>query len=385
MKKLSRLLVILLFIFKGSIVQSSIIKSCVDCHPLNKFTGSKVHQPLNNCFSCHTGHVSRYPKLLINKMPDLCYDCHSIVLEKQREFERIHYPLQKGDCLKCHNAHKGERVLLKTSLKEVCLNCHKIETGFKFLHNPFKQDNCNICHSSHYSDESYLLKSKSICLDCHSLSTLVSSHPNLKKGENCMTCHNPHGADKKGLLREVAHKPYKEERCNVCHSENVKGNEMCLRCHPKIKEEFARVYNHYLSAPQGNPFCIECHSPHLSDQKYLLKAQVKSVCLNCHREAVVQKAESFYAHKDWENCLVCHKGHGSNVRSMLRNEDMKLCGTCHKRQVNFTHPIGEKVRDPRNGQATSCITCHDLMGTDYKYLLRLSGERELCIECHKGY
>jgi len=70
---------------------------------------------------------------------------------------------------------------------------------------------------------------------------------------------------------------------------------------------------------------------------------------------------------------------------MLRDKEMKLCGSCHKRHINFTHPIGEKVRDPRNGQATSCMTCHDPMGVDYKYLLRLSGERELCIECHKGY
>jgi len=377
--------IFLLFLLGQKESKALIIKTCIDCHPLNKFKGPKVHKPLKNCFNCHTGHISKYPKLLINKMPDLCYDCHPQILEKQKQVERIHYPLQKGKCLKCHNAHKGEKVLLKASLKKVCFDCHKIKTSFKVLHIPFKQGNCNTCHSSHYSDESYLLKSKSICLNCHSLSVLSSSHLYLKKGKNCRTCHNPHGAEKKGLLKEIAHKPYKEGKCKECHSENIKGNNMCFKCHSKIKKEFAGVYNHYLPASQGKPFCIECHSPHLSDQKYLLKAQAKSVCLNCHREAVIQKAETLYVHKDWENCLLCHKGHGSNVRGMLRDKEMKLCGSCHKRHINFTHPIGEKIRDPRNGQATSCMTCHDPMGVDYKYLLRLSGERELCIECHKGY
>jgi len=385
MKRLIRLFIVLIFVFNTEKAMCESVKNCINCHPLDKFRGTIYHKPIDDCFSCHTAHVSKYPKLLVNKMPNLCLDCHSSILKEWKTFENIHYPVQKGECLLCHDSHSGGRWLLKNSIDKLCQACHDIEMKRKFLHQPFVSGNCNACHISHGSNEGQLLKRKDICIECHPLQGLKRTHRNIDNGAGCTTCHNPHGGNNKSLLMDKVHRPYKEGRCDVCHFGKAQGNQMCLSCHPNVENEFFSKYNHYLPTVENKPFCVECHSPHVAEEKGLIKVKIKSLCVSCHKEVVIQKEESLYVHNEWDNCIVCHNPHGSNVRAMLKDKDVALCGKCHSRHVNFAHPMGEKVRDPRNGQPTSCITCHDPMGTNYKYQLRLSGDKALCIECHKGY
>jgi predicted CXXCH cytochrome family protein len=70
---------------------------------------------------------------------------------------------------------------------------------------------------------------------------------------------------------------------------------------------------------------------------------------------------------------------------MLKDGGNKTCSRCHETQGKFTHPIGEKVLDPRSGQMVACVSCHNPMGTDFRYNLKLSGTKDLCIQCHRTY
>ena len=47
--------------------------------------------------------------------------------------------------------------------------------------------------------------------------------------------------------------------------------------------------------------------------------------------------------------MACHDPHGSDSLFLANNASIiDLCGKCHDWQKHSTHPIGEKVKDPRN-------------------------------------
>ncbi len=362
---------------------------CFKCHKVEKFKGKLVHSPVakKDCEACHTPHVSKFNKLLIAKVPDICYQCHPEFLKNMQKAEWVHSPVEKGECLKCHQPHAGYRGLLKKSEKEQCLTCHKKlkKESFKFIHKPFKEGKCHICHNPHFSQNPYLLKFKeeTICLNCHKLEKIKSTHRYYSKNMECLSCHNPHGSNNEYLIKQYMHKPYAQKNCKVCHENLAKGSDMCFSCHSEVKKDFFKVHTHYLPSNK-KAFCLDCHSPHTSDYKTLLKGSPSSVCFKCHPEALKQQRDSLYVHPSHDQCLNCHNAHGSETLGMLKGTQISTCGRCHKRHVKFTHPI-EKVKDPRNGQTLTCITCHDPMGTNFKNNLRLNGDKELCLECHKGY
>jgi len=50
---------------------------CYQCHPDKRGPFVYEHPPVaENCTICHTPHGSRHAKLLAEKVPNLCQDCH---------------------------------------------------------------------------------------------------------------------------------------------------------------------------------------------------------------------------------------------------------------------------------------------------------------------
>ena len=50
---------------------------CFKCHPDKRGPYVYEHPPVaENCATCHTPHGSRHAKLLTEKVPNLCQDCH---------------------------------------------------------------------------------------------------------------------------------------------------------------------------------------------------------------------------------------------------------------------------------------------------------------------
>ena len=140
--------------------------------------------------------------------------------------------------------------------------------------------------------------------------------------------------------------------------------------------------------------CLNCHSPHATKQQKLLKGPIVNVCGRCHPDTVELQEWSIENPKNEKlcepvktgNCITCHSPHASdNVLLMTQKSvSIDLCGRCHQWQAHSTHPIGEKIIDPRDQNLTmGCLSCHKACGTGNKpYMLTFDTTYELCIQCH---
>ncbi len=361
------------------------------CHSRGKIIKGQPHQPVasEQCDKCHFPHVSRYKYLLKAPQTEICFSCHKKIKEDISKASFVHKPVAERSCLRCHNPHSStHKALLKKDIKNMCFSCHKdLQTKFKYSHLPFIKGRCLSCHDPHFSQDRRLIKMESnkLCFSCHkNRNKIAKIHGENINRVECLSCHQPHGSNKKGILRPISHKPYAEKNCKVCHQTKKRGVALCLQCHNKNVNSFEHFHNHLLGSYEENA-CLVCHNPHVGDTKDLLKDKPKYLCESCHFQVKQQRAKSLYVHPKCDQCTNCHLAHGSDHPAMLINGGNETCVRCHKTQGKFTHPVGEKVIDPRNGQPITCVTCHEPMGTNFKYNLRLSGEATLCLECHKNY
>ncbi|MFZ5765393.1 MAG: cytochrome c3 family protein [Thermodesulfobacteriota bacterium] len=386
-RRLFYLVVLAVFILPGHAAAET---ACFNCHKKEKFANTVVHQPLRNgqCNGCHNPHVAHFKGLLHREGADLCYECH------QREKETfsqgtVHPPVRSGQCLSCHEPHASSRQgLLRDQLTETCYGCHeKLPKKFKYTHAPYGEGKCFSCHRPHQSEFNQLLKDEpdKVCLSCHPAGTIAARHPNYPAAvTNCLSCHSPHGSDRKGLVRNVLHAPF-AKGCNDCHGggKEENGTAVCLSCHAAVADKMNQIHSHLTGSARNT--CTRCHSPHAADDRKMLLGGEGQVCRNCHADSMAYYDAKLYRHKNAGACTECHDVHGSNELAMLRGDGNTVCTRCHEDQGKFTHPVGEKVRDPRSGQMVHCVSCHTPMGSDFKYHLVFSGAKDLCIQCHAKY
>jgi len=391
-----RILRMMLFVFLLILINSTIALAdinCYKCHDKKDFSGRYGHQPVvkGACYECHSPHVAKYKNLLRVKETELCFQCHSKVKKEQVDKKVVHPPFAESNCVACHNPHgsSNKGLLTGSNQGEGCLNCHKdLVDKYKIKHPPFAEGDCGACHNAHSSDRIQLLidEPDKLCVSCHD-GEISSSHkgfPVKVKERACLTCHNPHGSDRPSLVRNVLHEAYKDG-CSECHDKAgaTPGFEKCLECHDEIGEKINNIHSHQTNK-SGNG-CINCHSPHASDYENLLRNRQEQVCRKCHFDTWANYEDKPFQHPDRGICSNCHGIHGSGNLAMLKSDGNATCEGCHETQGKFTHPVGDGVLDPRNGQTMTCVTCHYPHGTVYEHNLKLSGSMELCIQCHKNY
>jgi len=139
---------------------------------------------------------------------------------------------------------------------------------------------------------------------------------------------------------------------------------------------------------------LNCHSPHGSKEKKLLQGPVIKTCGACHEDTVALQEWSKKNPKNRNlcepvkkgNCISCHSPHAADNILLITESSITvgLCGKCHEWQTHSTHPIGEKVTDPRNQNLTvDCLSCHNACGTGNKpAMLPFETTYDLCIQCH---
>jgi len=362
---------------------------CFECHDRANFSGGYIHGPVarGECGSCHNPHVAKFSGLLQQREAELCYGCHR---RSRVEFGQgeVHQPVQEGKCLECHAPHRAEQPgLLRQETAVGCMECHQqLERQWPVNHTPFGQGQCTTCHQPHQSKHGNLLKNRAddLCLSCHRDPQNRPGHRGFP-GEltNCLSCHHPHGGEGKGLLRRHLHQPFAQRDCASCHQQQAVGSETCLSCHPSIRESMLRPYNHMIAGAHNG--CTQCHSPHAGDDRKMLRMTGNKVCQSCHTDTFARGRVSLHRHPLHASCTECHEVHGSERVAMLRADGNQVCSRCHLTQGEFSHPVGEAVVDHRTGQNMTCVTCHDPMGTDYRFHLVLSGRKELCVQCHRDY
>ncbi len=388
---------------------------CFTCHETIEEQAKNLHvHPLlkkGECTGCHDVHASSHEGLLITDVTQLCRNCHQDIIPEIAQ--SAHSAVTEGNCITCHDPHgtKGKNLLTQAG-NDLCYECHtELEEEIKtneFQHKAMSKQGCLTCHYPHASDTwSFLLRSdgRTLCLKCHKTTGQYFQRQHMNypvANTDCTSCHNPHGSDKRGLLFVNAHDPVSKNQCTACHrapeSANAlqtkkQGIELCAECHQDtINDAFNKNRVHgALLDPTG---CTNCHTPHASRGKHLLKKSMDQVCGACHADTVhlQQVAMSHPDHEYWcepvknGNCTVCHVPHASNAVLRLTKvaDNVGLCGECHEWQAHSSHPLGEKIIDPRNPNVSiDCLSCHKGCGTaNNTVMLHYPSVYELCVRCH---
>lgn len=379
-------------------------KICLNCHVAfqEKLKSPSVHTPVKtgNCSECHNPHTSSHGKLLYEDPSKICSKCHSVV---PKNAVSAHKVVVEQNCTFCHDTHAAKyKYNLTKDGNELCFSCHTdlgdATKKAKFKHQPVGKG-CLSCHNPHASAKSaHLLKDDvpPLCVNCHKTTTpaFAKRHMNYPVAKTrCTSCHNPHGSNTVAILYDTVHKPVANKLCNQCHEEPAsatpfktkkEGFELCRACHSTmINEAIGKNRLHWpLVSRQG---CLICHTPHASAQTALLRAPKPQLCGSCHEDTIARQERAQDKHNPVKegNCNTCHLPHSSDNTFLLRKPLIDQCGTCHDWQRHSTHPLGEKVRDPRNKNlAVECLSCHSAHGTAYKKMLLTEAVSDLCTQCH---
>lgn len=363
---------------------------CFKCHERAEFANKVVHEPVasEQCTSCHSPHAARHEGLLQDVGIKLCSRCHADTVEGfQKDF--FHQPVKEGKCLACHNPHSSANKGLIRGVQggDTCFECHvELQPSYDFTHAPYANGQCSACHLPHSADNPSFLRdtAEKLCFTCHKNQEIAKLHNEspVRVERGCLLCHNPHGSSREALIRDVLHAPY-EDGCADCHdgSGGPVGVDTCLGCHDEVGEKALSSHSHLTYRAQN--VCVNCHSPHASNTKDMLRGSQVVVCRACHDDTFRRFQDKRHKHTATAKaCNECHAVHGSNELAMLREEGNAVCSRCHESQGVFSHPVGDRIRDPRNGQRMDCVSCHNPHGTDYKMNLKLDGQEALCKSCH---
>jgi predicted CXXCH cytochrome family protein len=243
-----------------------------------------------------------------------------------------------------------------------------------------------------------------------SLFSLAGIHP-LKEDPKCKDCHATL------FEKQSIHDPAKNG-CDQCHQINTadhsqnnnkglfllkKQPELCYTCHVDTKKEIdtTRMVHPAVNIKKQ---CTNCHSPHSSNEKKMLTANKKELCLGCHdREEVIfgkkitnikqlLKTSKVIHPAIVGGCTSCHKPHASTENFLLigaypagqyaegKKDNYAVCWECHdsdllelaststatsfrdgERNLHFVHMNGKKGR--------SCSICHDSHATKREHLI----------------
>jgi len=382
--------------------------ACLECHGdfEQRLKKGFVHTPVRagECTGCHDPHASDHAKLLTASQESVCLTCHAQVAPSPAR--STHKPVDEKRCTACHDPHAGvARSNLLEEGNDLCASCHKAiaeaAAGARHKHHPV-QKGCTACHDPHGSAGAADLLKKDVpelCLGCHRVETPLLAKKHLGypvKTARCTTCHDPHGSNVQGMLLAQVHPPVAKAQCAMCHEAATSrtpfktkqaGAELCRTCHShKMDLMLGRNRVHQ---PVAEGACLACHGPHASKARGLLKGDALATCGSCHADTIRRQAVSVTKHKPIGEgeCYRCHEPHGGNGPLFFTNPDgIELCGQCHDWQQHASHPLGEKVKDPRNPSLfLQCSSCHRAHGTEYKHMLPFPTATALCTNCHERF
>lgn len=384
-------------------------KRCLECHVTfkEKLAKAFVHTPLKKgeCTGCHDPHTSTHGKLLAADAINICATCHKSMIPPVAL--SVHKVVKDGACMKCHDPHSAPNKsnVLKAG-NDLCAQCHKelVETAarVKFKHSPVGKG-CLVCHDPHASGKAeFLLKDSvpALCVGCHKTDrpNFIKQHMNYPVANaRCTGCHDPHGSDNAGILYSNVHRPVLSKMCNQCHEEATSptplktkkvGYELCRGCHSEmVNKMLTRNRTHWPAL--GKDGCLSCHNPHASKKNRLLKGEMLTLCGGCHKDTIRRQEKSLTKHEPIEKgrCTACHDPHAADTVYLTKQASIiDLCGTCHDWQKHSSHPLGDKVRDPRNKNlSVQCLSCHRAHGTEYNHFIPFPTTNDLCVQCHEKF
>lgn len=380
---------------QAGVIAAASLDACLMCHDDKEEGAGHQHAGGVNCTDCHQPHAARFPAL-IDRPVSTCTACHDDLLRvAPGQTAHVHRPIAEGSCTECHTMHEPKADgFLAMGQNELCADCHasvRDRATDKTRHAPFGKGECSKCHQTHVSSERYLLArgESELCATCHELDTagMKRAHRDMPlTGSGCDTCHDPHSTARaaSALVLPVLHSPYEDDECDACHGPSGQPPAeavVCADCHD-TDDNFASVHNGGRRGEESGSVeaCLDCHSPHAGHETMLVRADQKTTCTQCHDSGEFDR-ENVHGALD-EGCSVCHNVHENNIAA-LRGADMdEKCISCHENAKEHMHPVGVQYRDPRTGEAMTCIACHEPHSSDFEHLTAFDHNRDLCVQCH---
>jgi DmsE family decaheme c-type cytochrome len=162
----------------GQLKTKNDAEGCYTCHKSERAKSMRTsHHPVRegkmSCSSCHNPHDGSQPKMIkADSVNELCYTCHT---EKRGPFLFEHAPVRE-DCVSCHEPHgSNHKRLLLQKLPNLCWNCHFTGsghfgsgdnlstekgarvapvTGFPTVNSRFVEKSCKNCHTNLHGSNS---------------------------------------------------------------------------------------------------------------------------------------------------------------------------------------------------------------------------------------
>ncbi|MBZ5682125.1 MAG: cytochrome c3 family protein [Acidobacteriia bacterium] len=183
--------------------------NCLECHA-DKINGQDVHPALKKgCVACHAienKDDTTYVNLKLSPAVG-CFACH----QQQPVFLYSHFPYSSGMCLRCHDPHSSAYPkLVKDKVNDLCLACHLRSTQGA---------------QSPYLPTIALVNNNTIGHPYAQHPVSGKPDP-LTGGElSCISCHTAHGGAKKHLLKMAGQIPEDalnevtetRDMCSKCH------------------------------------------------------------------------------------------------------------------------------------------------------------------------
>jgi len=139
--------------------------TCFKCHSEQRSDSYQFsHHPIREgkvvCSDCHNPHGSAGPKLLKEvRVTEVCYNCHT---EKRGPFLWEHQPVRE-DCTNCHTPHGSQNArLLKEKMPFLCYDCHTAIKGDDMGSYPVGRNQMPSHGTFQY------LSGARACINCHS-------------------------------------------------------------------------------------------------------------------------------------------------------------------------------------------------------------------------
>ncbi len=138
---------------KLELLQRSVDSNITTMKEVKAAVVHKVYQD-KACDKCH---AIEHSYRLIQRQPDLCYQCHAPFEQK---YQRLHGPVAAGFCNACHEAHKSDyKALLKMPIRQVCQHCHEPgDVEKNVAHQKINTTGCLTCHDAHGGNSAHLLR-----------------------------------------------------------------------------------------------------------------------------------------------------------------------------------------------------------------------------------
>ncbi|MBF0538369.1 MAG: DmsE family decaheme c-type cytochrome [Nitrospirae bacterium] len=142
---------------------------CFGCHKdIRTMTSKQSHHPIREgkvlCSDCHDPHGEFGPKMIkAETANELCYKCHS---EKRGPYMFEHPPVEEN-CLTCHNPHGSNHSrLLVQKMPTLCQDCHDSGSGHPPTPYTAYGGFGTLSQPTASTSEAFRLLARS-CLNCH--------------------------------------------------------------------------------------------------------------------------------------------------------------------------------------------------------------------------